>query len=398
MRMRYSLLVSVLSISLLSGCSTLKSLNPFSEELEVMAPVPEFLPEFETRTAWDSSVGKGTGEYYSTLRPAHANGIIYAADRQGKVTALSLDSGKTLWEVQLSESEGLLSRRKSALLSGGVTFHQDKVYIGTERGRLFVLNANDGSIALDVPVAGEIIARPTVQKDKILVVSTNGILQSLDINSGAEIWRATLDTPVLTLRGQSSPITIEDKFVVVGGDNGRINAFTFDLGQLVWQERVAEPVGATEIDQLGDIDSEPVFHNGIVYAIAYNSMFVAFDFDSGAAIWRAEYGSIRDFIVTDEVIYLTDQNDIIYALNTDDHQLIWKQESLNKRFVTGPALVGNNIVVADGEGFVFWLDKKTGTFVSKEKLDSSGFIANPITVGNKVILQARNGSVYAIER
>lgn len=398
MRMRYSLVVSLFSISLLSGCSTLSSLNPFGEKLEVMAPVPEFAAEFSHRQVWEKSVGKGSGDYYSTLRPAHLNGTLYAADRQGKVMAIDATSGTTIWEIQLAESAGLLSGKKSTLLSGGVTIYNNRVYIGSERGLLYSLDAATGELIWEVQVAGEIVARPTVEKDKIMLVTTNGKLQVLNIADGTEAWNADLDVPVLSLRGQSSPITVEDKFVIVGGDNGRINAFTFDLGQLVWQERVAEPLGATEIDQLGDIDAQPVFHNGILYAIAFNNMFVAFDFNTGEAIWRAEYGSIRDFIVTDDVIYLTDQNDHIYALNTLDYQLIWKQDGLNKRFVTAPALVDNNIVVADGEGYVFWLDKKTGAFVASDRLDSSGFVADPLTVGSKVILQARKGSVYAIER
>lgn len=398
MRMRYSLVVSLLSISLLSGCSTLDSINPFSEKIEVMAPVPEFAPEFSHRQIWERSVGNGSGDFYSTLKPAYLNGVIYAADREGKVMALDAASGNVLWEVQLAESAGLLSGKKSALLSGGVTVLGDRVYIGSERGLLFSLNAASGQVVWQVTVAGEVVSSPTVERDKVMLVTTNGKLQVLNIADGAEVWNADLDIPVLSLRGQSSPITVEDKFVIVGGDNGRINAFTFDLGQLVWQERVAEPVGATEIEQLGDIDAKPVFHNGVLYAIAFNSMFVAFDFNSGDALWRAEYGSIRDFIVTDDVIYLTDQNDHIYALKTSDYQLIWKQDGLNKRFVTAPALIGDNIVVADGEGYVFWLDKKTGNFVAKDRLDSSGFVADPISVGDKVILQARKGSVYAIGR
>ncbi|SES63385.1 outer membrane protein assembly factor BamB [Thorsellia anophelis] len=398
MRMRYSLIVSLFSISLLSGCSTLSSLNPFGEKLEVMAPVPEFAAEFSQRQIWEKSVGKGSGEYFSTLRPAHDNGTIYAADRQGTVMAIDATSGNTIWEIQLAESVGLLSSRKSALLSGGVSVYNNRVYIGSERGILYSIDSATGQLIWEVQAAGEIVARPTIEKDKIMLVTTNGKLQVLNIADGTEVWRADLDVPVLSLRGQSSPITVEDKFVIVGGDNGRINAFTFDLGQLVWQERVAEPLGATEIDQLGDIDAQPVFHNGILYAIAFNNMLVAFDFNSGEALWRAEYGSIRDFIVTDDVIYLTDQNDHIYALNTSDYQLIWKQDGLNKRFVTAPALVGNNIVVADGEGYVFWLNKQTGAFVASEQLDRSGFVADPLTVNTKVILQARKGSVYAIER
>lgn len=398
MRMRYSLLVGLVSVSLLSGCSTLKSLNPFTEKVEVMAPVPEFSMKFTPQEVWGTSVGRGSGDYYSTLRPAHQDGIIYAADRQGKVAALNANSGSTIWEVNIAEESGFLGRGKSALLSGGVSVQGDTVYIGSERGQLYALNAKSGAIIWQVTTAGEVVAPPTIERDKVIIVTTNGHLQVLNRADGSEAWSSDLEIPVLSLRGQSPAVTLEDKFVIVGGDNGRINAFTLDLGQLVWQERVAEPVGATEIDMLGDIDAAPVLHNGVLYAIAFNGKFAAFDFNTGESLWRADYGSVRDFIVTNDVIYLTDQNDHIYALRTSDHQEIWHQEGLDRRFVTAPALVDNFIVVADGEGYVFWLDRTTGEFVAKDRVDSSGFVADPFTVGNKVILQARKGTVYALQR
>lgn len=128
MRLRKLLLPGLLSISLLSGCSLFNS----EEDVVKMSPLPSVTNQFTPSTAWSTSVGHGTGEFYSSLHPAFADGIIYAADRNGTVSALNTGDGKAIWSVNLAEKEGWFSRQ-SALLSGGLTVSGGHIYVGSEK-------------------------------------------------------------------------------------------------------------------------------------------------------------------------------------------------------------------------------------------------------------------------
>jgi outer membrane protein assembly factor BamB len=37
-------------------------------------------------------------------------------------------------------------------------------------------------------------------------------------------------------------------------------------GQMIWQQRISQATGPTEIDRLNDVDTTPVIVNGVVHA------------------------------------------------------------------------------------------------------------------------------------
>lgn len=90
----------------------------------------------------------------------------------------------------------------------------------------------------------------------------------------------------------------------------------------------------TEIDRLSDVDTTPVVVNGVVYALAYNGNLTALDLRSGQIMWKRELGSVNDFIVDGDRIYLVDQNDRVLALTTDGGVTLWTQSDLLHRLLT----------------------------------------------------------------
>lgn len=215
-----------------------------------MSPLPVVQNQFTPSKAWDVSVGSGIGEYYSNLHPAALDGVVYAADRNGRVKALSESDGKEVWSVNLAEKTGWLSSNLPALLSGGLTVSGGHVYVGSEKAKVFALNTSDGSIAWQTTVAGEALSRPVVSDGLVLIHTSNGQLQGLDRVlaplSGPSTWIF-----VLTLRGESAPATAYGA-AIVGGDNGRVSAVLMQKGQIVGSSAF-RATGSTEIDRLSDV-------------------------------------------------------------------------------------------------------------------------------------------------
>ena len=154
-------------------------------------------------------------------------------------------------------------------------------------------------------VAGEALSRPVVSDGMVLVHTSNGQLQALNETDGAVKWTVNLDMPALSLRGESAPATAYGA-AIVGGDNGRVSAVLMQQGQMIWQQRISTATGPTEIDRLNDVDTTPIIVNGVVYALAYNGNLTALDLRSGQIMWKRELGSVNDFIVDGNRIYLVD--------------------------------------------------------------------------------------------
>lgn len=390
MQLRKLLLPGLLSVTLLSGCSLFNS----EEDVVKMSPLPTVVNQFTPSTSWRTSVGEGIGDFYSSLHPAFADGVVYAADRHGIVKAVNANDGKEIWSVNLAEKEGWFSRR-SALLSGGLSVTGGHIYVGSERAQLYALNSSDGTIAWQTRVAGEALSRPVVSDGMVLVHTSNGQLQALNETDGTVKWMVNLDMPALSLRGESAPATAYGA-AIVGGDNGRVTAVLMQQGQIIWQQRISQTNGTTEIDRLNDVDMTPVVVNGVIYALAYNGNLVALDLRSGEILWKRELGSVSDFIVDGNRIYLVDQNDRLLALSTDGGITIWTQSDLLHRLLTAPVLYNGNLVVGDGEGYLHWLNAEDGHFVAQQRVDSSGFHSNPLIAEGQLLIQARDGTLYAM--
>jgi outer membrane protein assembly factor BamB len=83
----------------LQGCSLFSS----EEDLNPMAPLPKVESAFTADTAWSSSVGDGIGDFYSQLKPVVEEDRIYAAARDGDVTAFERESARScgawIWQI-----------------------------------------------------------------------------------------------------------------------------------------------------------------------------------------------------------------------------------------------------------------------------------------------------------
>lgn len=392
MQLRKLLLPGLLSVTLLSGCSLFSG----EEDVVKMSPLPVVENQFTPSTAWSTSVGNGIGDFYSNLHPAYADNVVYAADRKGTVKAVNADDGKELWSVSLAEKTGYFSS-SAALLSGGLTVADGHVYVGSEKAQVYALNAADGTTAWQTKVAGEALSRPVISDGMVLIHTSNGQLQALNEADGAIKWTVNLDMPALSLRGESAPASAFGA-AIVGGDNGRVSAVLMQQGQMIWQQRISQATGATEIDRLSDVDTTPVVVNGVVYALAYNGNLTALDLRSGQVMWKRELGSVNDFIVEGDRIYLVDQNDRVLALTTDGGVTLWTQSDLLHRNLTAPALYNGSLVVGDSEGYMHWINVDDGRFVAQQNVDSSGLMTEPVVADGKLLIQAKDGTLYAITR
>jgi len=393
MELRKILLPGLISVTLLSGCSWFSG----EEDVVKMSPLPKVENQFTPEKVWSTSVGNGVGDYYSNLHPGWSDSTVYAADRFGIVKALNASDGKELWKVDLSEKTGFFSKNLSALLSGGVTVDGGHIYIGSERAQVYALNANNGSIAWQTQAAGEVLSRPVASDGLVLVHTSNGMLQGLDQSNGVVKWTVNLDEPSLSLRGESAP-AVAYGAAIVGGDNGRVSAVMLNQGQIIWQQRISQPTGATEIDRLADVDTTPIVLNNVVYALAYNGNLAAMDLRSGQIIWKREIGSVHDMVVDAGHIYLVDQDDRVVALSTEGGVTVWRQSELLHRNLTSPVLYDGYLVVGDSEGYLHWINTTDGRFVAQQKVDSSGFQTKSSVVGDKLLIQAKSGKVYAFTR
>ncbi len=360
------------------------------------AHIPQ-INKLESKVIWSSYIGTGTGKYFSYLHPVNNIKMIFAADRNGVVKALDINNGKEIWNIDLSinSKKKFLFNRRSAMLSGGLSIDQHKIYVGSELGNIYAINITNGNIIWQTKIFGEVLSTLAISNGMILVHTSNGMLMALNEHNGSIKWERNLEVSPFSLRGESTPTEMSG-IIIVGGDNGCVNAILMNKGKLIWQQQINPGPGNSEIDCLNDIKSTPIIYNGIIYISAYNGNLSALDFKSGKILWARKIGSILDNVISNNIIYSVDQNNCIFALNIFNGSLLWGQQKLHHINLISPVLYNKYLIIGDASGYLNWVNITTGNIVYKQKIDISGFFSKPIVFNDKIIIQAKNGKLYVL--
>ncbi len=387
-------LVSILCSALMACSAT----DDEENDPTLAAELTEINETFSPKVIWEKSVGDGVNNYFSRLKPAIAYGKVFSASRMGDVYAFDTQTGKKIWHVNLSKNNsdsGFFSSGKSALLAGGPTTGINKLFIGSENGDVYALDADDGSIAWQGQVKGEVISAPAIDNGMLVVNSASGILKAFNASDGQEIWQVEQDVPALTLRGISAPV-LAGGGAIVGASDGTLTVYILETGQQGWTAEIGEASGSTELERVIDIDSKPLIYRDKVYAISAKGHLIALDLRSGRVLWKRQYSSFRQLSMNGNTLYLTDIKGHIYAIDRSNGLERWSQLLLTNRGVTGPAVLEKHVVVGDFEGYLHWLDQETGEIVARYEVDSSGVFSTPTVAKDILYVQSRDGDLQAI--
>lgn len=386
------LIVATCILMGLAACSSTE------DESTRVADLPEIKSQFRPKVLWSQGLD-GVDHYYSRIKPFVAYDKVFTASRMGDAQAFDVNTGKSIWQVDLTDVEGkrgFFDKRHSALLNGGPVAGGKKVFYGSENGILYALDAETGEFLWQANVKGEIVAAPAYDVNVVVVNTVSGILKAFDANTGESLWQIDQDVPPLTLRGVSAPAMVPGA-TIIGTPSGMLSVYLLDKGQPAWSVEVGEPTGSTELERVIDVDSKPLVFGDKVYAISARGNLVAVELRSGRVLWQRQYSSYRQLAIDGNTIYLTDVKGHVYAVERTNGLEKWSQIALTNRQVTGPAILDNYIVVGDFEGYLHWMNKETGQFVAQSHVDSSGIYTTPTVHDNVLFVQSRDGDLEAIQ-
>lgn len=346
-------------------------------------PLAEFTPTVTIGERWGRGVGKGTDELFVRLEPAIEQGVVYIAERGGRVSAIGLDDGRPLWRTDTD-----------ARLSGGPGLGEGLVLVGSSDGEVIALDADGGRERWRAEVSSEVLAAPRAERGIAVARTGDGKLFGLTADAGARLWVYDRTVPVLTLRGSSPPVLVDD-LVLAGFDNGRLVALELLTGKLVWEAQVAVPRGRSDLERMVDLDAEPVVYGRSVYAATFQGRVAAISLLNGEIEWTRDISSAAGLGVDVSSVYVTDEDSVIWALDRRSGVSLWKQDGLKARLATAPAVTGEHIVLGDLDGYLHWLQRQDGAFAARLRLDKSRIIVPPRVVDDTVIAYSMGGRLAA---
>ncbi len=379
-----------LGLSFLSACSSNDTEEPIS-------PLPQIEASVFPEVSWSKNVGNGVGDYYSKLRPAVRYGKLYVVDRSGEVVAYDEETGKKVWELDVTKAfhDSFLTKKNGARLSAGITAARDKIFIGGESGFLAALNAETGEAVWNVTAGGELLSAPAVGDDVVVVNTSTGTLEAFNVDDGTKLWTYKGKLPALTLRGTGSAHYEAGGFFV-GTADGKVAVVIKNNGQAAWEQAISTPKGSNEFARMADVDMTPLISGENLYAVSYNGNLVSMELRTGRIVWSRKYSSTHELVTSGLNLFLVDDFGRIYAVDKRNGLEIWSNSELTNRQLTSPAVFKDYLVVGDYEGYLHFIERASGKLVGQLKVDSSGLFSQPLVIDDKIYVQSRDGKVARV--
>lgn len=379
---RAFLAVAVVSMAL-GGCNWFKGLGK-KDNVEPPKVLSEFSPSVSVQRLWTSNIGKGAGVTGAQMHPAVSGDRVYVASIDGSLQALDATTGRSIWT----------SREKKLKWTGGPAVHGDLVVVGAMNGEVHGFSAGDGSPRWHVKVSSEVITAPAISDAIVALRSQDGRMYGLDPNDGTRKWVYEQTVPLLSLRGNGSPVI--GKGLVFGGfDSGRVVALRENDGAQAWTQTLSAGEGRTEVERLADADGQLVLEGEELFAVGYRGQLGTFYADSGRPAWGRELSSYAGLAVNATAVVVSDAEGNVWAFDRQSGANLWKQDGLQYRWLSAPAIVGNHVVVGDLEGYVHWLSLEDGKFAARERLGKKPVESAPVVAGDVVYVEDVAGHIGA---
>lgn len=375
-------LVGVGVLALMTGCSTLSSLNPFSSKDKTNEPakLEELKATMAVRTAWKLDIGKARGYQFS---PALAGNTLVVASADGAIARVEAADGRPMWRIKADSN-----------LTAGVGTDGNVIVVGAAKGVLMAFDM-DGKALWKSQLSSEILSAPAVGQGVVVARSIDNRIVGFDAKTGEKKWTVQRPSPPLTLRNAPGML-VHESDVIVAQPAGKLASLLLATGAPRWEVEVGVARGATELERVTDIGGAPVIFESDVCAASYQGRVACFELASGSPRWNRDLSSEVGVAVDQRFVFAADDRGALHAFARDSGTSVWKNDKLAFRGLSTPLSYGRAVAVGDYQGYIHFLSREDGAFLARAATDGSAISGNPLVAGSNLIFQTQNGTVTAI--
>jgi len=257
---------------------------------------------------------------------------------------------------------------------------EDKVFVGSEDGKVYCLNAASGDLIWSYQTGDWVYSSPAVAEDKVFVGSEDGKVYCLNAASGDLIWSHETSDMV-----GSSPAVAGDR-VFVGSYDGKVYCLNAASGDLIWSYVTG-----------GRVDSSPAVAGDRVFVGSYDGKVYCLNAASGDLIWSYVTGDwvYSSPAVAEDKVFVGSDDSKVYCLNVENGQEIWSYAT-GGRVVSSPAVAEDKVFVGSEDGKVYCLDAASGDLKWSY---TTGYpvYSSPAVAEDKVFVGSHDNKVYCLD-
>jgi outer membrane protein assembly factor BamB len=322
-----------------------------------------------------------TSRLFQGSSPAVVNGVVYIASQDGNLYALNANTGAKLWS---DANTGCCS---SPAVANGVVYADDGV-------DMYALNATTGAKLWSYPIGSTGFSSPAV---------ANGVvydsLYALNASTGAKLWSYPPAAGEVF-----APTSVANGVVYVSDEFGDLYALNASTGTLRWSYYIGPSFPVA-----GFVYSAPLIANGVVYIGSFDGSIYALNASTGVLLWSEAAGYVGEFspAVANGVVYFgggvasgnpVDTDYKLYALNASTGAKLWSYAiGTNVALAASPAVANGVVYLESSDGTMLALNASTGARLwsyATPDVTNETLISGPAVVNGTVYI-ASGKTVYA---
>lgn len=307
-------------------------------------------------------------------------GMVYVGSNDGALFALDAATGRERWR-----------RPTGGPIWAAPLVVGDVVYVGNGDGRVLAVDRKTGAMLWDEPFVadGAIESTPAEHSGRLFVTLDTNEVRALDAAVGDALWSYRREhLSAFTLAGQAPPVVWKDT-IVTGFSDGAVVALRVEDGSVVWERSLAR-----EDARFNDVDGAPVIHDGVLYVAAHATGVWALDPDTGEVRWHHEVvGAAAVTARGERVCYTNVERPALVCLDRAGGVPVWRS-TFDQGTPSRPAAAGGFLFVSTTHD-LYVVDGESGRFVERYA-PAEGFTAPPAAGGGRLFVLSNRGYVHAM--
>lgn len=343
---------------------------------------------------WKTNIGVGSSDEQRLIANliAHEDRI-FAADTASHIICLEAQTGKIIWNREISTDEC------GAAMIGGMAFSEGALFITSGLGEVIALGA-EGNELWRHSVSSPVRSAPTVKDGRVFVTTINNELHALDAKSGNLVWNHTGTPEATGLLGGSSP-AIQGNTMIVTYSSGEVYALDVRTGEVLWTYSMTPSVRTEYLASIPHIRARPLISDNAVYLISHGQCMVALDLKTGSQLWQQEIGGIRTPALSGNYLFLIEGHGNLVCVERQHGRIVWvaplpqSTDDKTRIFWSGPVLAGDQLILYGTNGEILFCSPQTGQKVKSLHVESSSLLLSPVVLDGTLLALADNGDVLS---
>ena len=359
--------VALMLAALLGACSSDKP-KP--------TPLESITPQIAGRLVWSARIDGAAPGLIVTSR----DGEFTVAAADGSVLALQADNGREVWRGNAG-----------ARLSAGVGSDGRYAAVVTRDNEVVVLER--GAIKWRARLASRVATPPLVAGERVFVMGVDRVVTAFDALDGRLLWLLQRPGEALTLSQPGVLTAFKDTLLV--GQGQRLTGIDPLRGTVRWEVALANPRGTNEVERLSDLTGPALRVADMVCARSFQVGVGCADAQLGTLLWTKSVGGVQAIGGDADLVVGADASDRITAWRASNGDLVWNNENLRYRDLSGALVLGRTVIFGDAEGQVHFLNRTDGKTLLRLPTDGSPVVGVPVRSGNTILVVTRNGGLFA---